>query len=111
MTNIQLSAKSLSFRCTCDQRRLNTDRAGLAVMEETQAIDFDDLPSEEEPVQADIHQVCFTCVELLVLKAAGQACQGESNRDELQVAGELQTVSEPAHRLPLYLGELRFVTA
>ena len=32
-------------------------------MEETQAIDFDDLPSQEEPVQADIHQACVTCVE------------------------------------------------
>ena len=47
----------------------------------------------------------------LVLKAAGQACQGNFERFELQVAGELQTVSEPAHSLPLYLGELRFVTA
>lgn len=26
-------------------------------MEETQAIEFDDLPSDEEPLQLDIHQV------------------------------------------------------
>ena len=40
-------------------------------MEETQAIDFDDLPADEEPVQANIHQVsariCSACRKLLAM--------------------------------------------
>ena len=81
-------------------------------MEETQAIDFDDLPTEdEEPVQIDFHQVlpglCSLCKgAALCLPQSLFDCSIVS-----QVVGELQTISEPTDRLPLYLGELRFVTA
>lgn len=81
-------------------------------MEETQKIDFDDLlTEEEEPVQAAFPQVLLDCAALC--QRAAYCTHRESVKwfNCTQVVGELQMISEPTDRLPLYLGELRFVIA